>query len=118
MTTNDDELTTYRSTGGGSYELVDVKQPSSYRKALDRWAAKYVPGGAQVVSVATAYDDGWVTVNSLVSVFAGRPERVDVIISYYHPILPNELLYSELSMETMTGIGELLTELFAIEETS
>jgi len=100
--------------------MTAINQPvtSPYRKALDRWAAKYVPAGAQVVSVATAYDDGWEKVNSLVSVFAGRPESIDIIISYRHPIYPAELLYSELSMEKLVGVGELLTELFAIEETS
>lgn len=78
-----------------------------YTETLSRWATQHVPDGAEVVSVDITYDDGWDPT------FTDRPESLTVLIGYRQA---GHTFYADMSMERLTTVGELLTELFTIEE--
>lgn len=80
---------------------------SRYRETLHRWAAQHVPDGAEVVEVDIDYDDGWEPT------FTDRPESLTVSIGYRQA---GHVFYSRPGAEVLTSVGELLTALFAIEE--
>jgi hypothetical protein len=83
---------------------------SRYRETLNRWASQHVPDGAQVIGVDVDYDDGWDPT------FTSGPETLSVTIRYTHESVRAGDGYAMLEMKEMTSIGDLLTELFAIEE--
>lgn len=83
---------------------------SRYRLTLELWASRYVPAGAAVTGVDVHYDDGYDPT------FTDRPESLRVVISYTTKFGDEKATYID-SMEQFTSVGELLTALFAIEET-
>lgn len=78
-----------------------------YRETLHRWAEQIVPEGARVVAVDIDYDDGWDPT------FTDRPESLSVRIAYRQA---GHTFWADMSMERLTTVGELLTELFSIED--
>lgn len=80
---------------------------SAYRETLHHWAARHVPDGAEVVSVDVNYDDGFDPT------FTDRPESLSVLIGYRQA---GHVFYTDPGMEILTSVGELLTELFRIED--
>jgi hypothetical protein len=83
---------------------------NAYRETLNRWAQQHIPDGAHVVKVDITYDDGWEPT------FTDRPESLHVSIAYTFPILPSHSLWTEITLEQLTTVGDLLTQLFAIED--
>jgi hypothetical protein len=57
--------------------------------------------------VDVTYDDGWEPT------FTDRPESLTVTVGYR---LAGHTFYDNPSVEVLSSIGELLTELFAIED--
>lgn len=81
---------------------------SLYRETLHRWAAQYVPEGAEVIAVDITYDDGYEPT------FTDRPESISVAIAYRqagHIFWTNDL-----GLQILTSVGELLSSLFRIED--
>jgi histidine triad (HIT) family protein len=93
-----------------SVAAIDVM--NRYRETLHRWAARYVPEGATVVKVRVEYDDGYDPT------FTDRPESLSVMIEYKPGPSYGGYGYAEIEMQHATSIGELLTELFRIEDES
>lgn len=88
-----------------------VRRRSRYAETLDRWAAQHVPDGARVRSVQIRYDDGYDPT------FDGGQASLDVVINFVINFAGSSHGVVEPDAVTFcTSIGELLTELFAIEE--
>jgi hypothetical protein len=85
---------------------------SRYRETLNAWAAQYVPEGATVVKVRVEYDDGYDPT------YTGRDESLSVMIEYKPGPGYGGIGGVELEMQQMTSLGEMLTEMFRIEEGS
>lgn len=81
---------------------------SKYRETLHAWAAQRVPEGAKITDVRLAYDDGWDPT------FTDRPESLTAYI--YYVASDGHHCMTDLEMQEMTSVGELLTALFAIED--
>lgn len=82
-----------------------------YRETLNRWAAQHVPDDAEVISVEIRYDEGWDPT------YGEHSPSLDVWITYRRSD-GAERLASQGIEDTvlLRQIGELLTELFAIED--
>jgi hypothetical protein len=83
---------------------------SRYRLTLELWAAQHVPAGHRVTDVQIDYDDGYDPT------FTDRPASLSVRI--YHVDKWDQRHVDTPDVETIcTSISELLSALFAIEET-
>lgn len=85
---------------------------SRYRETLHAWAAQHIPEDARVIAVDIDYDDGWED-----PTFTDRPASLSTTIRYDQPGVRRGDGYEVLEMQQLTSIGDLLTALFAIEET-
>lgn len=83
---------------------------SRYRETLNRWAAQHIPEGSKVVAVDIDYDDGYDPT------FTDGPASLSTTIRYEHPEVRPGDGYEVLEMTQLSSLGEMLTELFAIEE--
>ncbi len=80
---------------------------SQYRATLNKWAEQHVPTGTKVVEVQIVQDEGY-----RYSSYTYEDPHVDIIVSYE----PGEFTPRGMTTVQPTSLGDLLTELFAIEE--
>lgn len=80
---------------------------SQYRETLNRWAGQHLPDGAKVISVSINYDDGYDPT------YGEHSPSLDVVVHWKSETDERQGYFEE---TILTSFGELLTELFAIEE--
>ena len=80
---------------------------SRYRETLHRWAALQLGEGVEIIAVDISHDDGYDPT------FTDRPESTTVSIRYRRDGVEH---YTDPGSEILTSVGELLSELFKIEE--
>lgn len=78
---------------------------SRYRETLHAWAARYVPDGAKVTSVTVEQDPGY-----RYSSYTYEDPHIDVTVRYE---LADDFGFAYPDVE---NLGEILTQLFAIED--
>lgn len=80
---------------------------SKYRETLYRWAAQHVPEGAKITSVTVDNDPGY-----YYSEYTHADPSLDIWIDY---VLGDEHCRAYVEVESL---GDILSELFAIEDES